>query len=63
MLTCWQDRAADRPTFGQLRQTLELMLQKDVPYLELSQINKESINYYNILDVNSTSNTELDDGE
>ena len=63
MLTCWHDRAADRPTFGQLRQTLELMLQKDVPYLELSQINKESINYYNILDVNSTSNTELDDGE
>ena len=51
MTACWNERATERPTFGQLRQALELMLQNEVPYLELSQINKESMNYYNILDV------------
>ena len=53
MKACWNERASERPTFERLRQTLELMLQKDVPYLELSQINKESMNYYTILDVNN----------
>ena len=53
MKACWNERASERPTFGRLRQTLEQMLQKDVPYLELSQINKESMNYYSILDVNN----------
>lgn len=53
MKVCWNERASERPTFEQLRQTLELMLQKDVPYLELSEINKESTNYYTILDVNN----------
>jgi len=53
MKACWNEKASERPTFGQLRQTLELMLQKDVPYLELSQINKQSMNYFSILDVNS----------
>ena len=53
MRACWNEKASERPTFRQLRQTLELMLQKDVPYLELSQINKESMNYFNILDVNN----------
>ena len=53
MTACWNERATERPTFGQLRQALELMLQNEVPYLELSQINKESMNYYSILDVNN----------
>ena len=53
MKACWNERASERPTFGQLRQTLEQMLQKDVPYLELSQINNESMNYYSIVDVNN----------
>lgn len=29
------------------------MLQKNVPYLELSQINEQTMSYYNISDVNS----------
>jgi len=53
MRACWNEKASERPTFRQLRQTLELMLQNDVPYLELSQINKESMNYFNILEVNN----------
>lgn len=61
MEACWNERASERPTFGQLRQTLEQMLQKDVPYLELSQINNESMNYYSILDVNN--HAELTDVE
>lgn len=61
MMSCWNDRAAERPTFGQLRQTLELMLQQDVPYLELSQINTESVNCYSMPDI--SSNEELHDME
>lgn len=61
MEACWNERASERPTFGQLRQTLEQMLQKDVPYLELSQISNESMNYYSILDVNN--HAELTDVE
>ena len=53
MRACWNERASERPTFGQLCQTLEQMLQKDVPYLKLSQINRESVNYYSILGENS----------
>lgn len=49
MKACWNDRATERPTFGQLSQNLELMLQKDVPYLELSQMDKESMNYYSMV--------------
>lgn len=53
MQSCWKEKATDRPNFSSLRQTLELMLQKNVPYLELSQINEQTMSYYNIPDVNS----------
>jgi len=53
MRACWNEKALERPTFRQLRESLEQMLQKDVPYLELSQINKESMSYYSILDANN----------
>ena len=50
MTSCWSEKPTDRPTFSLLRQTLELMLQKNVPYLELSQMNEQSLNCYNIPD-------------
>ena len=62
MTACWNDRATERPTFGQLSQNLELMLQQHVPYLELSQMNEESMKYYSMVpEVNSDA--ELDDME
>ena len=53
MTSCWSEKAIDRPTFTHLRQTTELMLQKNVPYLELSQMNEQSMDYYNFPDISS----------
>ena len=40
MQKCWLEIPNDRPSFGELRQTFEDMLQQDNLYLELSNIDE-----------------------
>lgn len=46
MLSCWQARPQDRPSFKELRQRLEDILQDSASYLELSGAQNRS--YYNL---------------
>lgn len=46
MTDCWKQSPERRPTFTELRESLETMMQKDNPYLDLSAVD-ESKEYYN----------------
>ena len=45
MIDCWKDCPEARPTFTEIRQKLEEMMQKDNPYLDLSVLD-ETREYY-----------------
>lgn len=47
MTECWKESPESRPSFTQLRETLEAIMQKDNPYLDLQAVD-ESRAYYNV---------------
>ena len=47
MTECWKESPESRPSFTQLRDSLEAIMQKDNPYLNLSAVD-ESRAYYNV---------------
>ncbi|XP_032232629.2 uncharacterized protein LOC5507990 [Nematostella vectensis] len=52
MLSCWKDKPEDRPTFENLRSTLEDLMMRDNPYFDPSAVD-ESRDYYNVPSFNS----------
>jgi len=60
MTECWQENPEKRPTFTQLRESLETMMQKDNPYLDLTAVD-ESRAYYNVPSFNSIMEESSDD--
>lgn len=52
MLDCWQDNPENRPTFTQIRDSMEAIMQKDNPYLDLTAVD-ESHAQYNVQSFNS----------
>ncbi|CAH1261906.1 RET [Branchiostoma lanceolatum] len=48
MLTCWQDRPEERPSFTDVRNFLEDLMEKDTPYLDLRV--DQSKDYYKAVD-------------
>ena len=59
MQLCWQESPDDRPSFSQLRDKLEEMMQVDNPYLDLSNLD-ESRAYYNVPSFNSANEETTD---
>ncbi|XP_067031687.1 uncharacterized protein [Acropora muricata] len=47
MIECWKESPESRPSFTQLRDSLEAIMQKDNPYLDLRAVD-ESRAYYNV---------------
>ena len=47
MSECWMGDPSTRPSFSQLIKKLEVILERDVPYCDLSKHN-ESSPYYNV---------------
>lgn len=45
MLDCWQDNPENRPTFTQIRENLEAIMQKDNPYLDLTSMDESRAEY------------------
>ena len=45
MHDCWQDNPENRPTFTQIRETLETIMQKDNPYLDLTAVEQSHVEY------------------
>ena len=45
MHDCWQDNPENRPTFTQIRETLETIMQKDNPYLDLTAVEESHVEY------------------
>ena len=45
MLDCWQDNPENRPTFTQIRENLEAIMQKDNPYLDLTAVDESRAEY------------------
>jgi len=60
MTDCWKKCPEARPTFTQMRQRLEEMMQKDNPYLDLSALD-ETKEYYNVPSFNSLTEESTDD--
>ena len=52
MTECWMEAPDERPNFTQIRERLEVIIQKDNPYLDLSLLD-ESRDYYNVPSFNS----------
>ena len=52
MTDCWKATPESRPTFTQLRESLETTMQKDNPYLDLTAVD-ETCAYYNVPSFNS----------
>ena len=47
MIECWREDPHTRPSFLQLIEKLEILMERDVPYCDLSKHN-ESSPYYNV---------------
>ena len=47
MTECWRQNPSTRPSFFQLIEKLEMIMQKDVPYLDVSK-HDETSPYYNV---------------
>ena len=60
MTHCWMESPDDRPNFTQIRERLEVMMQKDNPYLDFSVLD-ESREYYNVPSFNSLVDETTDD--
>ena len=60
MMDCWKENPDRRPNFTQLRERLEVMMQKDNPYLDLSAVD-EKREYYNVPSFNSIMEESTDD--
>ena len=45
MHDCWQDNPENRPTFTQIRETLENIMQRDNPYLDLTAVEESHVEY------------------
>lgn len=45
MLDCWQGNPENRPTFTQIRENLEAIMQKDNPYLDLTAVDETRAEY------------------
>ncbi|CAH3167662.1 unnamed protein product, partial [Porites lobata] len=60
MTHCWIESPDDRPNFTQIRERLEVMMQKDNPYLDFSVLD-ERREYYNVPSFNSLVDETTDD--
>lgn len=60
MIECWRESPEGRPNFTQIRERLEMMMQKDNPYLDLSALDETS-EYYNVPSFNSVMEESADD--
>ena len=47
MTDCWKEEARSRPSFFQMIEKLEVIMQRDAPYLDLSK-HDEDHPYYNV---------------
>ena len=47
MTDCWKEEPRSRPSFFQLIENLEVMMQRDAPYLDLNKHNEDHP-YYNV---------------
>ena len=47
MTDCWKEKLSSRPSFCQLIGRLEVIMQKDAPYLDLNKHNEDHP-YYNV---------------
>ena len=47
MTDCWKEEPLSRPSFFQLIEKLEVMMQRDAPYLDLNKHNEDHP-YYNM---------------
>ena len=45
MQDCWQDNPENRPTFTQIRESLETIMQKNNPYLDLTAVDESQAEY------------------
>ena len=60
MQDCWQNNPENRPTFTQIRESLETIMQKENPYLDLTAVD-ESHAEYNVQSCDSTAEESDDD--
>ena len=60
MTDCWQEISDRRPTFTQIRENLETIMQKDNPYLDLTAMD-ESHAYYSVPSFNSIMEESADE--
>ena len=60
MEDCWKENPEWRPDFTQIRERLEVMMQKDNPYLDFGALD-ESRAYYNVPSFNSVMEESTDD--
>ena len=61
MQDCWQDSPENRPTFTQILESLETIMQKENPYLYLTAVD-ESHAEYNVRSFDNMAK-ESDDGQ
>ena len=60
MQDCWQNDPENRPTFTQIREILETIMQKNNPYLDLTAVD-ESQAEYNVQSFDSMEEESSDD--
>ena len=59
MQECWQDNPENRPTFTQIRESLETIMQKNNPYLDLTAVDESQAEY----NVQSSDSMEEESGD
>lgn len=60
MTKCWMESPNERPTFTKIREDMEIMMQKDNPYLDFNVLD-ESRDYYNVPSFKSAEEVETVD--
>ena len=61
MRRCWAENPDERPTFTELCQELEDWIQREIPYLDMDQLNEDQP-YYDASAVSLSSGSSCDDG-